>query len=247
MIQPTAEHISVRLFGKAELQYNGISAVEDPLRPSMSWLLLKYLVVNRGREVDLEELLGTIWPDEQGANAEGAARVRLNRLRAILKPLGLGGRHGLVLYSAQKYSLNPVYTVHTDADIFTELLLKLKHYSIDDPEGLALCAEGLELFRGPYLKHTKKDFWFESVQESYYNDFCHLAADTAQRISAVGETGMDLLPLLSQRVLDIAPGNLELHRAVLSCFALQNRETERRRHTTQLMRAGVVSDWIAAK
>ena len=242
--QEPSPTVSIRLFGKTELEYCGVSAAEDPLRPSMSWLLLKYLVVNRDREVELEELLGTIWPDERGANAENAARVRLNRLRAILKLLDLGGRHGLVLYTAQKYSLNPDYPIRTDADDFTALMLRLNRCPIDDPEGLALCEAGLELFRGPFLKHTKQDFWFDSIQESYYNDFCRLAFRTAECIAAGGDG--DLLPLLSRRVLDIAPTNLPLHRAVLACFSQLDRETERRRHTTQLMRAGVVSDWLNA-
>ena len=244
-LPPSEYEVRIKLFGNFEIENHlGRVAEDNPKRAALSWLLLKYMVVNRGREVDLDELLGTIWPDERGANAENAARVRLNRLRTFLKPLGLDGRRGLVLYHAQKYTLNPLYTIRTDAEEFMELMAALRSCPIDSPSGLELCKKALELFRGPYMKHAKKDFWFAGIQEAYDEEFNFLAFNTLERMEATGSD--TLLPLLSQRALDILPDNLELHKQILNCFSQHNRETERKCHTTLLMRAGVVSNWLNA-
>lgn len=244
-LPPSEYEVRVKLFGNFEIENNlGRVAEDSPKRSALTWLLLKYMVINRGREVDQEELLGTIWPDERGTNAENAARVRLNRLRAFLKPLALDGRHGLILYQAQKYFLNPLYTIRTDADEFTELMARLRSCPVESPPGLELCQKALELFRGPFLKHTKQDFWFAGIQESYHDEFNFLAFNTVERIQATGNDAP--LTLLSQRALDILPDNMELHKAILSCFLQHGREAERKRHTTLLMRTGVVSNWLNA-
>ena len=237
--------VYVRMFGHFELENRIGSVVEEQARkPSLSWPLLKYLLVNRGREVDQEELLGTIWPERHGPEEENAARVRLNRLRAYLKPLGLDGRHGLVLYHNQKYILNPQYEICTDADCFDELMLQIRALPVNDPDGLHLCGRALELYRGPYLKYTKDDFWLDQIRESYSEEFHELVFNTVDRMLATGDD--KLLRFLSSRVLDLLPSDLELHKAILNCYAHFGRDAERKRYTVQLMRTGLISDWLSS-
>ena len=236
--------VNIRLFGTFEVENSlGCIAEENPQKLNLAWPLLKYLLVNRGREVGVEELLGTIWPERYGPEAENAARVRLNRLRDYLKPLGLNGRNGLVLYCKQKYALNPLYEIYTDTDRFDELMLKIRGISAEEPFGLQLCGKALELYRGPYLKYTKSGYWFDPIRESYDDEFHKLAFNTVDRILATGND--KLLSLLSRRALDMRPDDLALHKAILNCYARFDREPEGKRHTAQLMRAGVVAKWLS--
>lgn len=239
------KEVYVRLFGSFEVE-NSLGRVieENPHKANLSWPLLKYLLVNRGREVEQEELLGTIWPERHGPEAENAARVRLNRLRAYLKPLELSGRKGLVLYHDQLYALNPEYDIFTDAEHFEDLMLQIRNCAINDPDGLLLCGMALELYRGPYLKYTKKDFWFDKIQESYSEEFYDLAFNTVDRILATGDDKQ--LAVLSRKALDLLPADLELHKAILNCYAHFGREAERKRHTAQLMRVDVIADWLTS-
>ena len=114
--------VNVRLFGRVELENQWGRAAENPSHPSFSWALLKYLLVNAGREVSLEELLGTVWPDDPDINTQYAANIRLRRLREALTPLHLQGKTGLVLYENGRYSLNPDYTLRTDTGEVFDLL-----------------------------------------------------------------------------------------------------------------------------
>lgn len=240
---PSDYDVYIRLFGAFEVENSlGHITEEYPYKLNLAWPLLKYLLVNRGREVEQEELLGTIWPERYGPEAENAARVRLNRLRAYLKPLGLSGRHGLVLYQNQKYMLNPLYDVCTDADRFAALVAEVRNCALTDPHGLQLCGWALEIYRGSYLKYTKSDFWFDQIRESYAEEFHYLACNTVDRILATGND--KCLSLLGQRALDILPDDLELHKAILNCYTKFNREAERKRHTTQLMRVSLVTNWL---
>ena len=241
---PSASEVYIRTFGSLELENSMGRVTESGARKtSQPWLLLKYLLVNRDREVELDELLGTIWPDARSVKSESAVRVRLTRLRAALEPIGLGGKHGLIVHHLLKFSLNPDYVIRTDAEEFTTLLTQLKHIPPEDPCALILCVRALELFRGPYMQYTNEDFWFESIRKSYHEDFRTLALSTVDRINATGTD--EALPLLGRRALVLAAHDLELHRAVLNCYSRFSRETERRHHATQLMRSGVVADWLS--
>lgn len=234
--------VYIRTFGKLEIE-NDMGRVEESVKSSALWALLKYLLVNSTREVELTELCETVWPGGDPDNAESAARVRLNRLRAALNPIGLGGRNGLVIHRMLNFTLNPDCNVRTDADEFTELLAEISRTPVDDAGGLALCKQALELYRGPYLQYTDKDFWFESIQESYQKDFCSLVYNTLDRIKATGNS--EVLSLLSQRVLAFGGNDLELHRAVLACIDKFSGETVKKRYITQLMRSGFVADWLS--
>ena len=239
---PSSNEAYIRLFGRLEVE-NDLGRVEESTKSSALWSLLKYLLVNSSREVELAELCETIWPEGDPDKAESAARVRLNRLRAALNPIGLGGRKGLVIHRMLTFSLNSDCSIRTDADEFTELLAELRRCPVEDPRGLDLCGQALELYRGTYLQYTEKDFWFESIQESYHKDFCSLALDTAERINATENS--EVLSLLSRRVMALAPDDLELHRAVLGCMTRFSGETVRKRYVTQMMRSGCVADWLS--
>ena len=238
---PSAYDVYIRVFGRLEVE-SGVGTVSEGKSP-VPWLLLKYLLVNQGCEVELDELLETIWPSERSDKEESAVRVRLTRLRSFLDPIGLGGKHGLVVHHKMNFILNPDYNIRTDADEFTELLAELRRCPVEDPRGLDLCGQALELYRGTYLQYTEKDFWFESIQESYHKDFCSLALDTAERINATENS--EALSLLSRRVMALAPDDLELHRAVLGCMTRFSGETVRKRYVTQMMRSGCVADWLS--
>ena len=200
-------------------------------------------MVNQGREISLDELLEVLGEEERSTTAEATSRVRLNRLRSLLDPIGLGGKDGLITQYRLNYSLNPEYTIRTDADEFDTLLSQIRKIPVDDPKGLALCGQALELYRGDYLQYTDKDFWFENIQEAYHKDFCQLAFDVVDRINITGNS--ELLSLLSQRVLAFAGSNLQLHRAVLDCIGWFSTETARKRYITQMMRSGFVADWLS--
>ena len=116
------DQVNVRLFGRLELENQWGSAGENPSHPSYSWALLKYLLLHPGREIALEELLGTVWPDDPEIHTQYAANIRLRRLREALKPLQLQGKTGLILYGNGRYSLNPDYTLLTDTDLVRDLL-----------------------------------------------------------------------------------------------------------------------------
>ena len=100
---PTTEKYTVRvtLFGPLTLENHLGTVTESNAQP---WLLLKYLLAHRGRDIPQAELDEAL-PIKGGANA---ARVRLSRLRDLLAPLWTGDK---------KRVLNQITRAFWEADL----------------------------------------------------------------------------------------------------------------------------------
>lgn len=218
--------LRIRLFGQLELENRWGRVAEDTSRPTLSWLLLKYLLVNPDRGVTGGELREAVWPDrgvtgeelreavwpDRGTERAGADRVRLHRLRKALEPLHLDGQNGLVLFHTATYQINPDCDITFDTDQLAELLARLRSVPTDDPAGLELCGQGLELFQGPLLACTGPAPWVERLRGAYRERFRELAGTTLGRMEALGDSG--LAELLCRRTAAIAPEDRELCGAV---------------------------------
>ena len=222
----TSEEVSaplhVRLFGQLELENQWGRAAEDTSRPSLSWLLLKYLLVNPDRGVTGEELREAVWPD-RGTECAGADRVRLHRLRKALEPLHLDGQNGLVLFHTATYQINPDCDITFDTDQLAELLALLRSAPPDDPSGLELCGQGLELCRGPFLVNTAPAPWVDRLRAVYHGCFRELAGATLERMEALGDSG--LAEQLCRRTAVIAPEDADLCGAVESYLVREKKKS----------------------
>lgn len=235
--------IRVRVFGFVELENAQGCAIENTQKPVLHWALFKYLLANPGREIGVPELLETAWPDKDLRELEGTIRIRLKRMRQVLKPLGVQSPDGLLLYRAGQFSLNPAYTLRTDDELLVELMDKLRPLPPDAPEGLQLCVEALELFRGKYFAHTTPAPWLDEARRVYDDIFCELGRETMRRTVALSDGGA--VTLLRSRAVAIVPDAEELHRSILGYLVEHKRTVEVMRYMADLSHAGGTGpDWL---
>jgi len=228
--------LSLRLFGAVELE-NSLGRVEENRsRRSLSWLLLKYLLLNRGREVSAGEMEECLWlgPDESCDNV--ALRVRLRRLREALQPLGLDGRSGLVLYSAGKYCINPDFDISSDEEVFLRSMERLRTLPPNAPEGLEYCIRALEAMRGDYMEHTTNAPWLDAYRDYYRRELAWLCRAALQRFAALGEDSA--LELLCRRSAAIIPEDEEFHRSLLAYLVERGRQIELLHYVSRLAVSG---------
>lgn len=228
--------IRVRTFGGFELENEHGRITENLQRPSLSWQLLKYLFVNRGSAVDMEDIMEMLWPDEEELS-DAILRVRLRRLRDALEPLRLADRRrGLVLYSYGKFSLNSDYELETDEEEYRAVMEKLRAADVNEPEGLELCLRALELQRGDYMGERNEIAWLRPYRDYYRREFMYLAQSTLERTKALGDNRA--VELLCGRAVVMAPEAEELHRAVIGHLVEQKLELELLRYVSRLSRKG---------
>lgn len=231
--------VNVRLFGAVELENKWGSIKENKSKRSQQWALLKYLLANRKRIVTFDELFENLWPaSEHRFDDENVMRVRLTRLRSELSPLNLNGKNGLILYSDEKYRLNPTFPLKTDTDDFMDLKRQSEQFAVEDPMGLKLCADALELFRGPFMEYSKDAPWVEEIRSAYFKELSALARNTLARIKALKTD--EVLPLLCQRTAAMIPEDSELHNEIISHLKEQKKDLLYTQHIFALTHSGKI-------
>ncbi|MFZ0384706.1 MAG: AAA family ATPase, partial [Solirubrobacteraceae bacterium] len=78
------------------MEFDGVEIVAA-LRGRQVRLLLAYLVLNRGRQVGRDELIGAVWPETAPRSQDAALRTLLSRLRSVAGADVLVGRDELTL------------------------------------------------------------------------------------------------------------------------------------------------------
>ncbi len=233
--------VRINLFGVMEVQNLWGSVEENRSRQNVTWLLLKYLLLDPAREVPFQELLAHVWPGEaEDEKAAGAARVRLRRMRDALEPLHLGGTGGLLLYHRGMYSLNPAYKLDTDADEFLRLVDRIQTMDLQDPEGLKLCTLALRLFRGPYMGDSPDTPWAAPYREYYNRRLAAMIQEILARMRAMED--LRPLHLLCRRAVDLLPEHETLHREILRYMIGNNLELALLRYVPQLHATGAA--WL---
>ena len=224
--------VYINMFGDLQIVNIHGRIEESRYKKALPWLLLKYLLINREREVSQAELLNGPWRDILSDDNDNAVRVRLRRLREALSPLKLDGTKGLILYDKGMFRLNPSYKLILDEDRFMELMEKIGTTKKEDPEGLKLCNEALSVFCGKYLEYTPDAPWAEPYREGYRQEFLRLCYETIERTElSCDET---VLPLLRIRAAAIVPEEEQLHRRIIAYLMEKRKQLELVRYVSQL-------------
>ncbi len=232
--------VQVDLLGPVRISNRWGRVEENRSTYAKTWMLIKYLLTNNGREVYADELEQAIAGEGEPADSDQAARTRLSRARKLLDPLQLGGRKGLLLFSDGKYSLNPMYDIHTDEQRLAEHMRELKVLPVDNAEGLTVCAAALELLRGPYMDSLYSRPWIDRYRAIYSAEFVSLAQEILTRSEILNDTRV--VPLLCRRAPTLAPDAEELHKALVSFLTGHKMEIELVRYISQLAHSGAA--WL---
>ena len=233
--------IRVRLFGNLEME-NKFGRMDDVTarNHALTWLTLKYILVNLNRNVDQDELMAFTFEGKPITEQDGAMRTRLKRTRTLLKPLGLDGRNGLILFSDGKFRCNPDFELITDEKEFLNILDRLDNIPADDPAGLVLCTEAMELYRGEYLACTYTDGWLKPYRDHYKREFTKLCEDVMERMAELRT--YSAAELLWRRAIAVVPVEDALHQKIFR-FLVDNRQRmEIPRYVSQLYLKG--ASWI---
>jgi DNA-binding SARP family transcriptional activator len=86
----------IQLCGRLSVEIGGVQLAER-LRGKQVPLLLAYLVLNRGRHVGRDELIGALWPNHAPVSQDAALRTLLSRLRSSLGSARVAGRDEVIL------------------------------------------------------------------------------------------------------------------------------------------------------
>lgn len=168
------EMLEVRCFGGFSLSVSGRTLEEKDARSRKSWLLLAYLLLNRGRTVSQEELLGLLWSNEEKSNnPTSAMKTMIHRLRQMLDALDESLGRELLAARSGGYCWDCDRPMELDLQRFTELAKAVEQ--LEDPNlKLEKALKALALYRGDFLPHLCDEPLIAEAGQEYRKKYLEL-------------------------------------------------------------------------
>ncbi len=173
-------HLHVQMFGDFTLRDGEALISDNQNRTKKIWLLMAYILYNRGQIVSRKELINLLWRnDSTSSNPENALKITFHRVRTLLDQLGESFGHKLVIWQDNGYKWN--MEIPMDLDIHTFDLLYHQKYNSDDSK-LNGYLNALQLYRGHFLSNLSKDEWVQHLANDYYRKYMDMVTFAAPRL-----------------------------------------------------------------
>lgn len=161
--------LHIGMLGSFTIEKNGhiISDLNNHSRKM--WVLLAYLFYFHEKKIPQNELISTIWENEEDtANPTNVFKVLLHRTRHMLDELEPDFGKQLILCTRKEYYLNPSLSLHLDVTEFEEKIQAAKSAG-NLQERLHLYQEAFSLYHGNFLEKFSTESWIVPLSTYYYN------------------------------------------------------------------------------
>lgn len=199
--------IQVKMFGGFTITMDDKSMGDSDNRSRKAWNLLSYLIINRRKDVSINELFQAIWQDGMQDNPYGALKTLVFRVRKMMEAAGFPSQD-LILNQKGAYMWNPSWELSIDTDRFEFLCRRILTSQEDMRDMEKEWKEALNLYRGAFLPKSADDSWvvplntyYHSLYQKLVKAVCGYLLDQQEyarwRKSVPGQQGLTGLPRIS--------------------------------------------------
>ncbi len=211
----------VTMFGGISVTWNGHSITEKDSRSRKIWLLLAYLLHERGRHISQDEIIRLLWDEEdEQTNPQGSLKTALHRLRTMLNKLDDTAGHKLVLRRDSSYAWNTAFALDYDAEIFNTLYREVTA-ALDDDIRLAHCLQAFRVYQGDFLPSLHHEPWVAQVSAKYHAMYLEVVKTAVSILEDRGSTG-DIIEICRQ-ALKIEPFDEKLFEHLMRSLLAEDR------------------------
>ena len=201
--------IYVKTLGGFSITVDGKEISDNNNQSKKPWSLLEYLVVFQKKDISVNELIETIWPDDPGVNPGGALKTLMFRSRKLLDPLGIPPQR-LLVQQRGSYSWTQDIPTVMDIDQFEAICNQVLGSAPDGGEKtLDLCLEGLNLYKGDFLPKAEYESWVIPISTYYHSLYQKLVYRTIELLLAREDYGQ--ITSVCQTAIGIEPFDEEFH------------------------------------
>ena len=176
------EHIHVKMLGEFSFQAGGNKISDSDNRTKKIWLLLSYLLCQRGHAVSQRKLIELLWGEEpSSSNPENALRITFHRMRVMLNQLWPTAGRALILHRDNGYIWNDEIPITLDCEVFDRLCDPKTH---DEEAKLKSYLDALALYGGDFLEKQSSETWVIPISTHYHNLYVNAVLEAAALLSA---------------------------------------------------------------
>jgi DNA-binding SARP family transcriptional activator len=210
--------LAVHCLGRLEVLRAGVRSGSWCSRRSKS--VFKYLVVNRGRPVQKELLMGLFWPDATADAARNNLHVAVHKLRRTIR--GRNQQTPIVFFRDDAYTLDPELDVWVDVEEFERLVASARRLARggDTQSSIRSYQAAHALYQGDLFEDDPYEDWMLSRRGWLRDAFLGLLGELASYHLARGEYAG--CATLCRQVISEEPYREDAHRDLMRCYARQD-------------------------
>ena len=216
-----AAALRVEMLGSLRVSIGGGHVAPEAWKRRRAPEIFAYLVANRGQGVTRERLIDLYWPDSDADAAHDSLRVTIT---AIRKAVG-----EVIKYESNAYCFVAPAGTTIDVDDFDACIEHAQQAAAagDSAEARTNYAAATSLYRGDFLEGMQEGGWQWRERERLRATCLEALRWLASERSAAGDiTGQRLA---YERLLEVAPFDLEAVRARLEALCEESRIVEAKR------------------
>ena len=207
------ETLYIRMLGEFSLQYGENTISDNNNRSKKVWLLLAYLICQKGRIVSRQELIQLLWGDDSSSNPENTLKITFHRARTILDQLWPSAGHTLTLRQDGGYTWNTDIPMELDLETFETLCHSENE---NDADRLQNYLSALALYQGDFLQKLSAEPWVIPMTTHFHNLYIETILAACPLLSAQGrqEEAADIC----RNALPIEPYHEPLHQQLMQAL-----------------------------
>ena len=148
--------IRVKMLGQCVLEWKGKSV---SIAPEKRWILLLYLLCNRGKLVQKDEIISALWGDKELANADNSIRGVVFNLRDAFDILEKGLGTKVVQQQFGAYRLSEEFRIRTDLDELEDCYREWKVKRVVDKADFLRLEKVIALYKGDVFIGPRESVW----------------------------------------------------------------------------------------
>lgn len=182
------------------------------------WSVLKFLLTNKTRVVNQDDIVGTLWEGKECVDAKAALHNIIYRIRKMLDVKTEKG--SLISYVHGGYMWNDKIESWLDVDAMVAEVKNAKHHADKDlGKTIEHYKNAIALYRGGYLDEGPYYDWAFHARRNYKKIFLGAVTDLAMHLKAAGrheeiidvcECALKIEPLEESLHLELVRGMLAL-------------------------------------
>ena len=165
MAEIRRQPIKINMLGAFSMEYDGNVLTDEKSRTKQVWLLLKYLLANRHRDVTTEELVEILWEDGID-NPNNALKNLVYRLRGLLDTVGRGENGEYIINKRGICRWND----EIECIIDTELLENAYAQAENEPTAENY-GKVIDIYNGDFLENCVYEKWAVPMAVKYKDIF----------------------------------------------------------------------------
>ncbi|MEG1431385.1 BTAD domain-containing putative transcriptional regulator [Eubacterium sp.] len=214
----TKNSLRVQMFSRFILEGLGGTLDEDRIRSEMLTKLLVYIIIHRDKEMTVQEICESLWPDEKSDNPAGALKNLMYRLRALIKKTW--GDHAFILTGRGSYAWNSEYILEVDAEDFDRLCQRAKAAPTEKAAAEDY-GSAMALYKGMFMPKLAGEHWVASLSTYYHSQYLEAAKNRLGILEDFGEYSE--MAACCREVLKLDTLDEDIHTAFVKGLMLQGK------------------------